>query len=184
MKITAVIGTVREQSLGDQIGKWIESQAESITSALHGVELNVVYLRDFQLPMFDAAGSPMAMNKTYPNPEQQNWSDAIDQADGYLFVSPEYNHSVPGAFKNAVDSLGSEWLGKTVAFVGYGGVGGVRAIEHWRAVLATFQMRTLRPEVNIFTFGPASSLNDDGAFVPSDYLNQRLAEVIRAIAEA
>ena len=59
---------------------------------------------------------------------------------GFVSDTPEYNHGVPGAFKNAVDSLGPEWVGKAVGFVSYGADGGVRCVEHWRAIVASFQM--------------------------------------------
>lgn len=94
----------------------------------------------------------------------QAWSDAIDACDAYIFVTPEYNHGVPGAFKNAVDTLGSEWMGKPVGFVGYGSVGGVRAIENWRTVLANFSMYDVRAEVNINLFTDFT----DGEFTPQN----------------
>ena len=78
------------------------------------------------------------------------WSTAIDACDGFIFVTPEYNHAVPGAFKNAVDSLGNEWYGKAVAFVSHGADGGVRAVENWRVVLANFSMVDVR---NVVTLG-------------------------------
>ena len=68
------------------------------------------------------------------------------------FVTPEYNHGVPGGFKNAVDTLGPEWVGKPVSFIGHGAVGGVRAIEQWRQILANFSMPMTRAELNFNLF--------------------------------
>ena len=107
---------------------------------------------------------PGAANKVYDSPEVTAWSQAVDACDGFIFVTPEYNHSVPGAFKNAFDSLGSEWGGKTVAFVSYGAESGVRAVEHWRQIVSNFSMVDVRQQVSVsrfVEFGP------DG-FTPND----------------
>ena len=78
--------------------------------------------------------------------------------------NPEYNHSVPGGFKNAFDALGSEWAGKAVAFVSYGANGGIRATEAWRVIVANFEMLQVRAalDFNIFTDFP------EGNFTPED----------------
>ncbi|WP_324617852.1 NADPH-dependent FMN reductase [Mycolicibacterium diernhoferi] len=93
----------------------------------------------------------------------RRWGQAVDACDGFIFVTPEYNHGVPGAFKNAVDSLGPEWFGKTVGFVSYGADGGVRAVEQWRQIVANMQMFDVRAQValSLFSeFGP-------GGFTPA-----------------
>ena len=80
------------------------------------------------------------------------WGETIDGYDGFIFVTPEYNHSVPGPFKNAFDSIGPEWQGKTVGFVSYGAENGVRAVEHWRAIVANFSMYDVRQQVSLSIF--------------------------------
>lgn len=79
-------------------------------------------LKDFDLPVFSSATLPAMADKSYDSEQVQAWSRVIDDLDGYIFVTPEYNHGVPGGFKNAVDSLGSEWNGKVLGLVGYGAV--------------------------------------------------------------
>src|SRR5690606_19872835 len=118
----------------------------------------LVDLVAFDVPLLTTAVHPMAADKTYADPNVQRWSDTIDSFDGYVFVTPEYNHGVPGGFKNAVDSLGSEWVGKPVAFVGHGSVGGVRAIEQWRQIVTNFSMPIVRAELNFNLF---THWNDD-----------------------
>lgn len=122
VKIGIVIGSIREGSVGQSVADWILAQVEDNTAA----EFTVLDLKEFNVPLLTSATVPGAANKVYDSPEATAWSQAVDVCDGFIFVTPEYNHSVPGAFKNAFDSLGSEWGGKTVAFVSYGAEGGVR----------------------------------------------------------
>ena len=113
--------------------------------------------------------------------EQAQGRDATyELLDLKSFVTPEYNHGVPGALKNAVDSLGSEWVGKAVSLVGYGSVGGVRAIENWRTVLANFSAVVTRAELNLSTFTDWA----DNEFKPSERRTEELAELFTALEKA
>lgn len=123
----------------------------------------LVDLNDYNLPLLTSPIHPMVANKNHEDPNVQQWSDKIDTFDGFVFVTPEYNHGVPGGFKNAVDLLGPEWVGKPVAFVGHGSVGGVRAIEQWRQIVANFSMPVVRAELNFNVFFDWQ----DGAFAPA-----------------
>lgn len=148
MKIGIIIGSIRDGRAGESVGAWVADAA----AKREGVEYEVIDLKSFDVPLFTDARHPMAMGKSYDDERVQKWSGAIDACDAYVFVTPEYNHGVPGAFKNAVDSLGSAWVGKAVGFVGYGSVGGVRSIENWRTVIANFSMVDIRTEVNLNLF--------------------------------
>ena len=169
MKIGIIVGSVRRQRLGEAVARWVAQNAQARGDA----EYEIIDLADFRLPVFDG-DSPMRSHKHYELPEVQRWSDAIDACDAYVFVTPEYNHSVPGAFKNAVDSLGPEWLGKSVSFVAYGADGGVRAVEHWRQILANFDMHDVRAQVSLGLFTDV----DDTGFAP---LERRSAELTRML---
>ena len=83
-------------------------------------------------------------NGKYDSAEVQAWGDEINEFDAYIFVTAEYNHGVPGAFKNAFDSIANEWMNKRVAFVGYGAANGVRSIEQWRTIVANMNMWDIR----------------------------------------
>ena len=161
MKIGIVLGSIREKRFGEKVAAWAHEVARARSG---GTEYELIDLKQFDVPLFTSATHPMQAKKKYADPRVQAWSDAIDACDAYVFVTAEYNHGVPGAFKNAVDSLGSEFVGKAIGFVGYGSVGGVRAIENWRTVMANFSMVDVRAEVNISTFLDAS----DGAFAPGE----------------
>ncbi|MFT8396462.1 NADPH-dependent FMN reductase [Propionibacterium sp.] len=169
MKIGIIAGSVREQRVGHNVAKWVHENA----SVRGDAEYQIVDIKDFHLPLY-TGGSPMMAHKQYGQPEVQVWSNEIDTYDGFIFITPEYNHSVPGGMKNAVDCLGPEWLGKSVGFVSYGADGGVRAVEHWRQILANFEMRTVRAQVSLGLFTDFQH----GVFAPQE---RRVAELTRML---
>lgn len=152
MKIGIVIGSVRKGRKGEAVGHWVHELA----SARGDAEYELIDLKSFDLPIFTAPTMPSVAGRVYEEPEVRAWSAAIDGCDGFVFVTTEYNHGVPGAFKNAIDSLGPEWVGKTVGFVSYGADNGIRAVEHWRQIIGNFQMvdvRAICPLSNFTDFG-------------------------------
>lgn len=150
VKIGIIVGSIREGRKGGAVGEWVHEIARGRQD--EGVEYELLDLREFDVPLLTSATVPGAAKKQYDSEQVTAWSGAVDACDGYVFVTPEYNHGVPGAFKNAVDSLGSEWQDKPVGFVSYGAESGVRAVEHWRAVVANFHMVDVRPQVALSTF--------------------------------
>lgn len=148
MKIAVIVGSVRQGRVGDQVGKWVLDQASNRTDA----EFTLLDLADFNLPLLTDPIVPGAAKKQYADPATTEWSKAIDGFDGYVFVTPEYNHGVPGAFKNAFDLLGSEWSNKAVGFVAYGADGGVRAVEAWRLVTNNLKLYPARNQVALRRF--------------------------------
>lgn len=173
MKIGIVLGSIRDGRNGESIAKWVQETAE----AKGGAEFELIDLKTFDLPRMTASTPPMAANKQYENAEVNRWSETIDSCDGFVFVTPEYNHSIPGSFKEAVDTLGSEWAAKTTGLVGYGFSGGVRSIEHWRLVLANFHQHVVRSAVEINLV----SNFDDGTFVPNDHLTGGLNSLLEEV---
>ena len=149
MKIGIIVGSVREGRRGASAGAWVQAQAQGRA----GFDYEIVDLKSFDVPLLTSATVPGAARKKYDSPQVTAWSQAIDACDAFIFVTPEYNHSVPGAFKNAFDSLGPEWTGKAVGFVSYGAESGVRAVEAWRPIVANFQMVDVRQQVSLSTFG-------------------------------
>jgi NAD(P)H-dependent FMN reductase len=117
-------------------------------SAHDGVDVDVVDLRDHPLPMFDGA-PPAYTLRDYPSADVARLGRRIDEADGFVLLTPEYNHGYPAALKNAMDHTFVEWQRKPVAFVGWGNVGGARAIEQLRLVSVEFEMAPLRHAVHI-----------------------------------
>lgn len=138
MHIQIIIGSVREGRKARPVGDWACRQIAERGDCT--VEL--VDLKDWNLPLFAFARSPSLGD--YADPLQRRWGEKIAEADGYLFVSPEYNHGYTAALKNALDYLYAEWARKPASFIGYGGVGGARGIEQLRLVLVELRMAPLR----------------------------------------
>ena len=113
------------------------------------LQIELVDLRDHPLPFFSGAGSPARFPREYPLPEVARFGQTIDRADGYLVLTGEYNHGYPAVLKNAMDWTFVEWRRKPIAFVGWGNVGGARAIEQLREVAVEFEMAPLRHAVHV-----------------------------------
>ncbi|AQP45811.1 NADPH-dependent FMN reductase [Tessaracoccus flavus] len=176
MKVGIIVGSIRDGRVGRGIADWVYE----IASKRDDAEYELIDLKEFNVPLLTSGTHPMAAKRKYDSEEVQAWSNAIDPCDAYVFVTPEYNHGVPGALKNAVDCLGEEWIGKTIAFVGYGSVGGVRAIEHWRSIVANFSMVDIRAEVNISLFADFK----EGTFTPIDRRPDEVNALFDALVKA
>jgi NAD(P)H-dependent FMN reductase len=148
MKIGIIIGSIRDGRKGESVASWVADTAKVREDA----EFEVIDLKSFDVPLLTSATVPGAANKQYDDAAVRAWSAAIDSCDGFIFVTPEYNHGVPGGLKNAFDSLGEEWADKTVAFVSYGADGGIRSVEHWRTITANFRMADVRSQVALGLF--------------------------------
>lgn len=159
-KIAIIVGSTRPGRNGKQVADWVLEHARLRDDA----EFELVDLADFPLPHFDEP-LPPAMGQ-YQNAHTRAWSEKIAEFDGYIFVTPEYNHSTSGVLKNAIDYLHREWNNKAAAFVGYGGVGGARAIEHLRLVLAELQVATVRQTL---TLSVMTEFENFRTFAPGDY---------------
>ncbi|MBS2031198.1 MAG: NAD(P)H-dependent oxidoreductase [Deltaproteobacteria bacterium] len=145
LKILVVIGSTRQGRYGEKPAKWIQSEL----STRANVEVELVDLRDFALPFFDDARSPARGDGKYANEAVQKWADKVASADAFVFTAAEYNHGYTAVLKNAFDVLYPEWAKKPVGFVGYGGVGGARAIEQLRQVVIELQMAPVQAGVHI-----------------------------------
>jgi len=109
-----------------------------------------VDIKDFNLPLLDEPVSPIMGQYTHPH--TKTWSAKIASFDAYVFVTPEYNHAISGALKNAIDFLYHEWVNKAAGFVSYGGAGAARAVEQLRLVMAEVQIATVRNQVLLSMF--------------------------------
>ncbi len=145
LSIAVIIGSTRPNRFGEKPGKWIFERAKK----LENVHMELLDLLDYPMPFLDEATPPSSLNKQYTNEVVKKWSEKIDQADAFIIVTPEYNHGVSAVLKNAIDHLYPEWNKKPVAFVGYGGVGGARSVEHLRQIATELEMVPLRNAVHI-----------------------------------
>ncbi|WP_151524599.1 NADPH-dependent FMN reductase [Serinicoccus kebangsaanensis] len=180
MKIGIVIGSVRDGRKGESVAAWVQEQAAGRERDGETVELELIDLKSFDVPLLEWETIPGAAKKQYPHESVHAWSAAVDACDGFVLVTPEYNHSVPGALKNAVDWLYPEWQGKAAALVSYGAESGVRAVEHWRQILANFSMVVVRQQVSLSGFDEF-----DGAQVrPNDRRAGELETLLDQLEEA
>jgi NAD(P)H-dependent FMN reductase len=142
-KIAVIIGSIRPNRFGDKPSNWIFEHAK----ARSDIEVELVDLKDYPLPLFDAPASDFWMPSS--NPEVIRWQNKLSEFDGYIFVTPEYNRSIPGALKNAIDQAYKPFIRKAAAIIGYGSVGGARAVEHLRNVLVELQVVPVRNGIHI-----------------------------------
>lgn len=150
------------------VADWVFQHASARTDA----EFELVDIADQNLPLLDEP-MPPAMGQ-YEREHTKKWSEKVASYDGFVFVTPEYNHSVPGALKNAVDFLYAEWNNKSIGFVSYGSAGGTRAVEAWRLIAAELQMADVRAQV----FLPFSSeFDEDNKPQPSESATKGLNEL-------
>ncbi|MDB5228777.1 MAG: NADPH-dependent reductase [Bacteroidota bacterium] len=141
MKIAIILGSTRPGRVGEGVAKWVYEISKKRTDA----EFELVDIKDYDLPLLDEPVPP-SMSK-YSKPHTFKWSEKIASFDGYVFVTPEYNHGISGALKNAIDYLFKEWNNKSAGFVSYGSAGGTRAVEHLRGVMGELMIADVRAQV-------------------------------------
>jgi NAD(P)H-dependent FMN reductase len=156
-KIHVILGSIREGRAGEKVARWFMNAFKDNESA----ELELIDLKDFPLPMY-ADATPSSMRQgPHQNPDVQKWLEKVEQADGYIIITPEYNHGYSSVLKNALDYPYKEWHDKPVGFVSYGGLaGGARAVEQLRQVVAELHMIDVRDQVLIPTVW--SAFDQDG----------------------
>ncbi|MFH8533229.1 NADPH-dependent FMN reductase [Streptomyces tendae] len=142
-KIAIILGSTRPGSAGKAVGSWVLEHARQRTDA----EFELIDLTEVDLPPIDEP-MPPALGR-YTHPHTQQWADTVAAYDGYLFVTPEYNHSYPGSLKNALDRVYAEWNNKAAGFISYGVDGGVRAVEALRPVAASLQLADVSAQVTL-----------------------------------
>ncbi len=132
MRIAIVIGSVRQNRVSDRMAKWVQNVAKQVASE-H--EWKMIDLKDYDLPMFDEPMPPMANQRPELAEGTRRYLEAMGEADGFIFVTPEYNHSTSSALLNAIDLLDYQLTKKPVAMAGHGVVGGARAIAHLKTIV-------------------------------------------------
>lgn len=172
IRIALVIGSTRPNRRAPDIAAWVHQNAPQRDD----VEFELVDLADHDLPLLDEPDPP-AMGR-YTREHTRVWAEKIASFDGFIFITPEYNHSVPGALKNAVDFLYAEWNNKAIGFVSYGSAGGTRAVEAWRLIAAELQLADVRAQV----FLPfRSEFNENLEFTPGEGSTQALGELFEQV---
>lgn len=162
LRIGIILGSTRPERIGEQVAHWVLNNASAPNTTFELVDV-----ADYNLP-----------NLGQPTDDVEKWAEKISSFDGFIFVTAEYNHSIPGALKNAIDHLRDPWANKAAALVSYGSMGGVRAAEHLRQVLGELQMADVRMHLMFSLFTDWT----DGSFTPNPALklpelNEQLAQL-------
>ncbi|MFC7546623.1 NADPH-dependent FMN reductase [Plantactinospora sp. GCM10030261] len=183
-RIAIITASTRSHRRGKAVAEWALDIARKHGS--DGATFESLDVAAFDLPAPDV---PALYGLAFTHPHTRRWAEAIASFDGYVFVTPEYNHGVPGPLKNAIDHLFYEWNDKAVGFVSYGVNGGVRAVEQLRQIGAEIKLADVRTQVALNTFtdfdytglDPADPTTT-GVFAPAerhaDDLGELVAELI------
>lgn len=171
-RIGIILSTTRETRFADRPAQWVLD----IAKARGDADYEIVDLRDYPMPLFEAAMSPAYA--PIEHDVTKRWAAKISELDGYIFVTAEYNHSISGALKNALDHVYNETKRKPAAFVGYGGVGGARAVEQLRLILVEMQVAATRAAVHIGMEPMLGMLRNGKDFGDYDYLGASVAPML------
>ncbi|QCR30890.1 NADPH-dependent FMN reductase [Lysinibacillus sp. SGAir0095] len=167
LNIGIILGSTREGRVSPQVGAWVKELADKRGDANY----TIIDIADYKLPFLGEAGADHSGIAA--------WSKAVGEQDGFVFITQEYNHSITGALKNALDLLREEWNNKAAGIVSYGSVGGARAAEHLRGILGELLVADVRvhPALSLFTdFENGTDFKPKE--VQADSVNQMLDQVI------
>jgi NAD(P)H-dependent FMN reductase len=142
--ILVILGSTREGRFGERAAAWVIDRLGS----REDLEAELVDLRDHPMPYYEQDRAPAFGHREYP-PEVVRWAETLERADGYIVITSEYNHGYSAVLKNALDNVHPELNRKPISFVGYGNVGGARAVEQLRLVTIELEMAPLRHAVHI-----------------------------------
>lgn len=175
LKLSIIIGSTRPSRLGPKVAQWFEGAARE-----HGkFEVELLDIADFNLPVFDEPKHPRM--RDYQHEHTKKWSAAIEPADAYVFVTPEYNYNPPSSLVNALDFLGLEWGRKPAAIVSYGGIsGGMRAAHSLKLLLSALNMMPIPQGLPVPLFN--TMIGEDGTFRPTEPIVQGVKPMLDELA--
>jgi len=145
LHIKVIAGSTREGRFSDKAAAWIAEEMKK----QEWVQVEVLDLRDYDMPFFNEPVSPSFKQEPYKNEAVARFTKKIEEGDAFVIVTPEYNRGAPGVLKNALDWVYPEWNNKPIAFISYGSVGGARAVEQLRLNAIELQMAPIRTAIHI-----------------------------------
>src|SRR5690554_4142163 len=152
LNIGIILGSTRQGRVSPQVGEWVKKIADQRDDANY----EIVDIKEFNLPLLGESNDTTGIMK---------WNEKLSQLDGFVFVVSEYNHSISGALKNALDSAKDAWNNKAAGIVSYGSVGGGRAAEHLRGILGELQIADVRVHAALSLF---TDFENFSVFKPND----------------
>jgi len=175
-KSAIVVGSTRAARFADVPTQWIAKIAKSHAD----IDVEIVDLRDWPLPFFDeVASSAWAPSQ---NEVAQRWQKKVAEFDGFIFTAAEYNHAPTAVLKNAIDYAANEWNKKPAGFVGYGSVGGARAVEQLRLAAVELQMAPVKSAVHIAWGDFLAVRQGEKKLEDIEHLNQAAAALVNDVA--
>lgn len=166
LKVGIIVGSTREGRVSPQVAQWVlEKGKDRIDLALELVDI-----KDFELPFLGTADVPAI----------GQWKATIDRLDGFIFITAEYNHSIPASLKNALDLAKEEWANKPAGIVSYGSLGGARATEHLRGIVSELQMADVRSHTALSMF---TDFEKWSVFKPSDVHLANLTSMFEQVSQ-
>ena len=174
MKLTVVLASVRDGRAGEAIAQWFVTRAKE-----HGkFDIEIADLKELNLPIMNEPQHPRL--KKYVHESSKRWSGIVGGSDAFVFVTPEYNYTMPPALVNALDTVYHEWTYKPVAFVSYGGVsGGIRSVQTAKLMVTGFKMMPMVEAVNIPFY---SQLMQDGVFKSNETHDKAVGPMLDELA--
>lgn len=157
LNIAIILGSTRPGRNTEAVAHWVHGLAKTRQDA----RFELVDLANYNLPPLDEP-IPPSMGQ-YQFPHTKAWAEKVASFDGFVFVTPEYNHSFPAALKNALDAVYAEWNNKAAGFVSLGSAGGTRSVEHLRGIMAELQIADVRAQVMLSLF---TDFKDFSEFTP------------------
>jgi NAD(P)H-dependent FMN reductase len=167
MKIAVIIGTTREGRKTPAQAKWVIKTL----GQMDDVEAELVDLRDYPMPIFDEPVSPRYNPKREIDPAAQKWLDKLAEFEAYVFVTPEYNHSVPGVLKNALDYVDWQLARKPAAVVSHGSAGGARAEVALKEIISESRMVPMSTVPGVAMTGMSEKIDEDGNLSEAERAN-------------
>jgi NAD(P)H-dependent FMN reductase len=175
--ILTVLGSTRQGRFGPTVARWLLPLMEGRTD----LTAELADLRDWILPYYDRTATAAMSTFADYEPEVQPWARLVGKADGFVIITPEYNHGYPAVLKSALDAVYLEWVRKPVAFVSYGGwSGGTRAVEQLRQVAIELQMAPVRGSV-VLQFAPRA-FDKEGNLQNADFYNAAAVRMLDDLA--
>lgn len=156
MKLAVIIGSTRQNRATLKQATWVAKTAQ----AIEGINPQIIDLADYSMPFFDEPISPRYNPNREINSEAKKWLNAINAFDAYVFVTPEYNHSITGVLKNAIDYISNELNRKPSAIVSHGSVGGARAAVQLKEILS--ESRSVVIPNGVAFMGLADGMDENG----------------------
>lgn len=145
LSLKVITGSTREGQFSSQAAAWVKNEMEKIA----GFTVEVLDLAEYNLPFFDQAVSPSYKQAPYPYENVELFAAKIAEGDAFIMIVPEYNHAPTAVLKNAIDWVYQEWNDKVISYVGYGSVGGARAIAQLRDIAVELRLASVHDAINI-----------------------------------